>query len=85
MKPFKLTVAYEVFEFVDHQSRLDRQAINRAFLSLRESTDDRKDLTQRDPNGRDVFVYLKGKFAIKFSSDAWEREVKVIDVRPRDP
>jgi hypothetical protein len=84
MKPFKLAVVFEVLEFIQQLSPSDRQAINRTLIELRESPEDGKHILEREPGGREIFVHLSGKFALKFWIDVWEREVKVIAMRFRE-
>jgi len=85
VKPFTLTVVYEIFDFVGQQNRIDRTAIRKAFDLLKESPHRCRDLVEKDDLGRDYFIHLTGKFAIKFWIDEWEHEVKVIYIRTRDP
>ena len=84
MKPFKLAIAYEVVEFFQQRDGRDRKTIREALGSLREFPHNGKDLIERDPSGREHFVNFRGKFAIKYWIDEWEREVKVIDIKLRD-
>jgi len=85
MKPYKLTIAYEVVEFFRQQSRWDRKILEGAFIALREFPHTNQKLVERGPSGRDFFVYLKDKFAIKYWIDEREREVKIIDLKLREP
>ncbi len=85
MKPYKLTIAYEVVEFFQQQSRSDRQILEGVLIVLRESPHANQKLAERGTSGRDFFVYLKSKFAIKYWIDEWECEVKIIDLKFRDP
>ena len=85
MKPYQLTIIYEVVEFFQQQNGRDRKTIDNAFEVLRQFPHDNKNLPERGPSGREYFVYLKGKYAIKYWIDEWENEVKIIDIRLRDP
>jgi hypothetical protein len=84
MKPFELLIAYRVVEFIQQQNRSDRNAIEVALDSLKEFPHNCKDLTERQSSGREHFVYLRGKFAVKYWIDEWEREVKVMKIQLRD-
>ncbi|HEX4140087.1 MAG TPA: hypothetical protein VHY09_07045 [Candidatus Methylacidiphilales bacterium] len=84
MKPFELLLAYKVVEFARQLNRSDRNVIEKAFKSLEESPHNCKDLTERHLSGREHFVLYRGKFAIKFWIDDWEREVKVMKIQLRD-
>lgn len=85
MKPYTLTIVYELFDFAGQQKPSDRAVIRKAFDSLRDFPHKGRILIEKDPSGREHFVYLTGKFAIKFWIDEWEREVKIIDIRFRHP
>ena len=84
MKPFEVVLAYPAVEFIERQVRSERAAIKAALQLIKESPHNRKDLTESHPSDREHFVFLRGKYAIKFWIDEWEFEVKVLNIQLRD-
>jgi hypothetical protein len=84
MKPFQLIFAYPAVEFIQQQNRAGRRALAELLETLKKYPHNCKDLTETQPSGREHFVFLRSRFAIKFWIDEWECEVKVLHIQFRD-
>jgi len=84
MKPFRLLVDYNVFQFIQTLRRFEQLEIHEHFDQSNEFPHHQKSLIEKDATGRDYFVSLRGTFAVKYWIDEWECEVKVIAIRLRD-
>jgi len=84
MKPFELMVAYPAVEFIRQQNRAEQRALAGLLEALKKYPHNCKDLTELHSSGREHFVFLRSRYAIKFWIDEWEREVKVLHLQFRD-
>jgi mRNA-degrading endonuclease RelE of RelBE toxin-antitoxin system len=84
MKPYELAVAYEVFEFLQSLRQSDQRVLQGRLVLLREYPHNQSDFVERDANGRDYHINLRGKYAIKYWIDEAGREVKVLRIQLGD-
>ena len=80
MRPYKLLVDYEALEFLQRLSKNDQRYLHARLVYLREYPHSQTDKKVPGEGGRDYFVYVRGKFAIKYWIDDAVREVRVLDV-----
>jgi hypothetical protein len=80
MRPYKLVVDYEALEFFQGLSRSDQYYLHGRLVYLRHSPHNHMDRRQRGKEGRDHFIFVRGKFAIKFWIDEAVKEVRILDI-----
>ncbi len=79
MKPYTLFVAYDVFEFMSRQSRLDQLKLRDRMLRIRAS-----DYLEIDSVRRPFHISVKGKHAIKYWIDDTDQQIKIMEIRSSD-
>jgi hypothetical protein len=80
MRPFQLILDYETLEFFEGLSRNDRRYLHARFIYLREYPHNSANKKEPGDDGRDYFICVRGKFAIKYWIDEAVREVRVLRV-----
>ena len=80
MRPYKLLVDYEAFQFFQALGKNDQRYLHGLPVYLREYPHSQSDKKVPGEGGRVYFVYVRGKFAIKHWIDEAVREVRVIDI-----
>lgn len=84
MKPFRLLIDYEVFEFVARLSRKEQQLIRREMLRMQDFPYNHADYQEKDEFGRQYHVHLFGKYALKYWIDEADKHLKIMEIRPSD-
>jgi hypothetical protein len=84
MKPYALFVAYDVFDFMSRQSRLEQLQLRDRMLRIRELPGNYSDYLEIDSAGRPFHISVKGKHAIKYWIDEADRQIKIMEIRSSD-
>jgi hypothetical protein len=79
MRPYKLVLDYEAVEIFQGLSSRDRRYLHACLVYLREypHVADKKVAGEY---GRDYFIYVRGKFAIKYWIDEAVKEIRILDI-----
>ena len=84
MSAGRLLIDIEVLEFLRTLRAGEQRNLLRRFREIGASPDRHAYYPERDAVGREVAVYVFGRFAIKFWDDFADRQVKILDVHPAD-
>jgi len=84
VKPFRLLVDYEVFEFVVRLNAKEQHLIRREMLRVRDFPYNNADYAETDELGRQYHVHIFGKYALKYWIDEADRHLKMMEMRASD-
>jgi hypothetical protein len=77
MRPYQLVVNFEALAFIQGLSKNDQRRLHGPLVYLAEWPHNYADKKERGADGRDHFISVRGKFAIKYWIDEAVREVRV--------
>jgi len=77
-------VAYDVFDFMSRQGRLEQLQLRDRMLRIREFPGNYSDYLEIDSVGRPFYISVKGKHAIKYWIDDADRQIKIMEIRSSD-
>jgi hypothetical protein len=80
MRPYKLVVDYDALEFFQGLSKNEQHFLHARLFHLREYPHNSADRSETGEGGRVHFIYVRGKFAIKFWIDEAVKEVRILDI-----
>jgi hypothetical protein len=81
MRPYKLVVDYEALEFFQGLNRRDQFYLHGRLVWLRESPHNYMDKKVTSEDGRELFIFVRGKFAIKYWIDEAVKEIRILDIQ----
>lgn len=84
MTPYRLRVAYEVFEFLESLPARDRRPLRERFVQIADWPSRFSDFKEADERGRPLDVHVCVRYAIRFWEDFADRHLKILEVSHAD-
>jgi hypothetical protein len=84
MRPYEIVVDYEALGFFRTLGRAAQRELHMRLMVLQESPRHCQDMVERDKSRRDYFIYIGGKFAIKYWIDEAVCEIRILEIQFAD-